>query len=227
MSTPDVPHLTPGSVKSQATRDSILDAAERLFAERGVAGTSIRDITAAAQTNLGAINYHFGSKHELVGEVFRRRLEPVSERRAVLLQAAKEGAGDQSPTVEALLDALIRPVAEQSYAHGKRDTAFMRLMGRLQSEPDPEVERLLRLYSDTIIGGFGAALRVALPQLPPDELSWRMRFTMGALHHALLTASMQPPPKYLRGRLDADGLTRRLVAFAAAGLQAPEPRSEK
>ena len=92
-----------------------------------MAGTSIRDITAAAETNLGAINYHFGSKHELVVEVFRRRLKPVSERRAVLLQAAKEAAGDQPPTVEALLDALIRPVAEQSYAHEKRDTAFMRL----------------------------------------------------------------------------------------------------
>jgi AcrR family transcriptional regulator len=227
MNTRDDHRLTSGNARSEATRASILDAAERLFAERGIAGTSIRDITAAAEANLGAINYHFGSKQELVAHVFRRRLEPLMERRAALLEAAREAAGDRPPTVEALLDALIRPVAEESFAHGRRNTVFVRLMARLESEPDPEVERLLRLYSDTIIGGFSASLRLALPHLPPEELFWRMRFTMGALHDALLTASGAPEGKHLRAKLDADGLVRRLAAFAAAGLRAPHARSKE
>ena len=47
---------------SAATHDRILDAAERLFAEHGVAGTSVRAITDQAQVNVAAVNYHFGSK---------------------------------------------------------------------------------------------------------------------------------------------------------------------
>jgi len=56
------------------TRDRLLDASEGLFASRGYAATSVRDITTEAGCNLAAINYHFGSKHNLYREVFRRRL---------------------------------------------------------------------------------------------------------------------------------------------------------
>jgi AcrR family transcriptional regulator len=49
-----------------STRNHLLDAAERLFAEQGVEATSVRDITKAAGANQGAINYHFQSKDKLV-----------------------------------------------------------------------------------------------------------------------------------------------------------------
>jgi AcrR family transcriptional regulator len=45
-----------------STKDRILDAVERLFAERGYAATSLRIVTAEAGVNLAAVNYHFGSK---------------------------------------------------------------------------------------------------------------------------------------------------------------------
>ena len=54
------------------TRDRILDAAERLFVEHGFEGTSMRMITGAANANLAAVNYHFGSKDALIQAVFRR-----------------------------------------------------------------------------------------------------------------------------------------------------------
>ncbi len=44
------------------TKDKILNAAEKLFAEQGFNGTSLREITSAAEVNLAAVNYHFGSK---------------------------------------------------------------------------------------------------------------------------------------------------------------------
>src|ERR1700689_677128 len=59
------------------TRTRILDAAERLFAERGFRGTSVRAITALAGANLAAVGYHFGSKAELVAAVIRRVTEPI------------------------------------------------------------------------------------------------------------------------------------------------------
>jgi hypothetical protein len=56
------------------TRERILDVAERLFMENGYEATSMRTITSAAEVNLAAVNYHFGSKEALLCEVFRRRL---------------------------------------------------------------------------------------------------------------------------------------------------------
>src|SRR5579859_3138455 len=109
---------------SPSTRETILDTAERLFAERGVAATSIRDITGAAGVNLGAINYHFGTKQDLVAAVFTRRLEPVSNRQWALLDEVEREAGGQPPRLEALIEAMIRPSVERSFAAGKRDTAF-------------------------------------------------------------------------------------------------------
>ena len=54
------------------TRERILDVAERLFMERGYEATSLRMVTGAAEVNLAAVNYHFGSKEGLLREVFRR-----------------------------------------------------------------------------------------------------------------------------------------------------------
>src|SRR5437588_736604 len=54
------------------TRSRILDGAEELFGERGLDRVSIRDITRKAKVNLAAINYHFGSKEDLIAEIFWR-----------------------------------------------------------------------------------------------------------------------------------------------------------
>ena len=57
------------------TKDRILGAAEELFAQYGFAGTSLRQVTSRADVNIAAVNYHFGSKENLVNEVFRRRMD--------------------------------------------------------------------------------------------------------------------------------------------------------
>ena len=58
---------------SDITRDRIIKAAERLFAERGDDHTSIRAIVAKARVNQAAINYHFDGKDGLYREVLRQR----------------------------------------------------------------------------------------------------------------------------------------------------------
>src|SRR5213595_1121734 len=68
-----------------ATKDRILDAAESLFMEHGFEATSLRSITAAADVNLAAVNYHFGSKEELFQAVLTRRLDPMNQERLSLL----------------------------------------------------------------------------------------------------------------------------------------------
>jgi len=64
---------------SDITRERILKAAERLFAERGYDGTSIRTIVAKAKVNQAAINYHFDGKDGLYREVLRTAFRALTE----------------------------------------------------------------------------------------------------------------------------------------------------
>jgi AcrR family transcriptional regulator len=74
------------------TRLRILDVAEELFGEHGFDRVSIRDITKKARVNLAAINYHFGSKEDLIAAIFERRVVPVNEARLAALDAVERTA---------------------------------------------------------------------------------------------------------------------------------------
>jgi AcrR family transcriptional regulator len=74
---------------SEITRDRILKAAERLFAERGYDATSIRTIVAKAGVNQAAINYHFGGKDGLYREVLRAALRALTEHQLAHAEEAK------------------------------------------------------------------------------------------------------------------------------------------
>ena len=62
------------------TKQKLIRTAGKLFAERGFGGTSIRDIAKVARTNLGAINYHFGSKEALFAAVIQEKIEPLRKK---------------------------------------------------------------------------------------------------------------------------------------------------
>jgi TetR/AcrR family transcriptional regulator, regulator of cefoperazone and chloramphenicol sensitivity len=119
--TPTPPGQPPG------TRERILDTAERLFAARGFAATSVREITDAAGANLGAINYHFRSKENLYVEVFARRAtlmrEPVL---AAALEAEDLARKDPEQAIRTLGRAFLAP-------HEDRD-ALQHLLGLFARE---------------------------------------------------------------------------------------------
>ena len=79
------------------TRLRILDAAELLFTQHGFEGTTLRQITGAAEVNLAAVNYHFGSKEELIREVFRRRLTWLNQQRLQELDRLEAAAAGEPP----------------------------------------------------------------------------------------------------------------------------------
>ena len=89
------------------TKDRILDAAEALFMTHGYEATSLRAITAAAEANLAAANYHFGSKEELFEAVLTRRLDPMNQRRVALLTTLEERAAPAPVASERILSALL------------------------------------------------------------------------------------------------------------------------
>src|SRR6185503_19345859 len=106
------------------TRSRILDVAEELFSEQGLDRVSIRAITRKAKVNLAAINYHFGTKEDLIAAVFERRVVPVNAARIAALTKVEKSAGRRSPKLEDILEAFIRPALESSLEASPGGTAF-------------------------------------------------------------------------------------------------------
>jgi AcrR family transcriptional regulator len=196
------------------TRERLLDAAERLFAEKGFEATSLRDVTAKAKANLAAVNYHFGSKEALVRAVFERRLGEVNRKRLALLN----GAGRARPAPEEILHAFIAPTFDLM----KEAPHFIQLMGRFQAEPDSDTHEFVTSRCREVAQQFKRALTAALPRVPVEDLFWRMHFIMGALVH---TWTCHRDIARISGGLcsmkDEDAVTRKLIEFGAAGLRAP------
>jgi AcrR family transcriptional regulator len=205
-----------------ATRDRVLDVAERLFAERGLDAVSIRDITHEAAANLGAVNYHFGTKQELIGAVFERRMRPLTEQRLQTLDALEQAAGNRPLKLESVLEAIFRPAVEQAMDPKRGGAMFSKLMARCLVEPNPVVEETMRKHFEPVVRRFDAALLRAMPKLTHEDVFWRMHLLIGALHHSLLMSSRKPPPG-INLRMDSETYVKRFVAFAAATFQATLP----
>jgi len=101
-------HLSQTELGAQ-TRVRLVDAAEQLFARRGFACTSVRDITAAAACNIAAVNYHFGGKHNLYGEVFRRRMAAMREQRLASIRSVGGPAASLEDVLSAFAKAFLEP----------------------------------------------------------------------------------------------------------------------
>src|SRR5579863_3729805 len=201
------------------TKDRILDTAERLFARDGFEATSLRAITAEAQVNLAAVNYHFQSKDALVQAVIGRRMGPINAHRFALLDSYEAETGGAPVPLDKIMDAFLRPVVEVVGSHARE---FVPLLGRLYSEPGDFAVRLYKDQFERLATRFVSALRLTLPRLPIDELSWRLHFSIGALAHTM--AASQILELMSGGRcniLDADATLARLKAFVIAGLAAP------
>jgi AcrR family transcriptional regulator len=208
---------------------ALLDAAERLFSENGVEGTSVRDIIKAADVNLGAINYHFGTKDRLALEVFARRIQPVNRARIARLDALEKAVSPDKITLPQILEALIRPVMEGDGHDVKSCENLMRLISRSFQEPNPEVKKFVEEQFAEVVRRFDSAILRVIPDLPQGELFWRMCFLHGALHQGLAKWLLfdQLPNVVLNpaaAKPSREGLIQSLITFMAAGLSAPVPR---
>lgn len=199
-----------------STKERILGVAETLFARHGFAGASLRQVTAAANVNLAAVNYHFGSKESLIEEVFRRRLDELNRHRLAALAAIE---ANPSRTLEDVLDAFIRPALEQSM-DSTGGTAFVRVLARAYAEHD---ERLRKFLSDNyghVLREFAGAFSKLLPRLSKDELYWRLDIVAGALTYAMADFGMIKRKNNVSEQSHREQSAQHLVRFAAAGLRA-------
>jgi AcrR family transcriptional regulator len=198
------------------TRVRILDAAELLFTEHGFEATTMRQITGAAEVNLAAVNYHFGSKEALIREVFRRRLSCLNQLEA--------GAGGVPLKPSRILEVFFGAAMKMAADTEGGGRTFMRLLGRTYAKPSAFARGFLAQEYAAVIARFKAALIKALPGVPAAEILWRFHFMLGAMSYAISGAdALHVVAGDALDDGDTEALYARLMSFMLGGLRAPLP----
>ena len=195
-----------------STKDRLLDAAERLFAEKGFGEVSVRELAAAADVNVAAVNYHFQGKENLFQEVIRRRFAAQRDRTLASLADAVT-AGGARPGVDPIIRAMVG-----SYLDGALNTGGARVMALIAREMHASGEAhhgfMFRDIIAPVFGAFSAALLQARPGLDREQVTWLIASVIGQIHH------------FIMRRLKFDGLAaddeaREFMARAFPVLAAP------
>jgi len=205
-------------------RERILDAAEQLFAEQGISGTSLRELTRTANVNLASVHYYFGSKDALLDAVIERRAEPVNERRQRALAGLQSGG--RCPEVEAILEAYFRPAVTAIPASGERQR-LGRLVARIEAQPPQLVEGLFRKHFGEVSSQFVDALHRALPHLRSALVADRFRYAAG-LFSFLFSGNfdLDTLPGHEREPQSLEDELTSAVGFLAAGIRAKDPLAD-
>lgn len=203
------------TAEEPSRRAKILRAAERLFAQEGFHGASMRDIAEAAGVGLSIVVYHFETKQNLYRAVFAEHEKLFGERLAELRAISNLHAPD---AVERIVTAFVMPVMRQQ---ARPDGKFYSMLTvREASDPHERSRGILRDYYDPMAREFIAALQRALPEKSPEYLHWAYLFAVGALVMNFFDERMSRLSKhrYKPGDLPTKG--RFLVRFITAGIMA-------
>src|SRR6187551_264686 len=157
-------------MSSDRTRSAILAAAERLYADRGFGDVTLRDIVAEANVNLAAVNYHFGSKDELIAELFVTRGLVTNRERLNELKAAEENGGGRAD-LAAIFTALVGPTLRGCLGPEKQRSDAARFMIRASIEAVPPIRKIKNREVDHL-RRFAAAMRRTLPDHDEADLYW-------------------------------------------------------
>src|SRR5260370_25190717 len=141
---------------------AILAAAERLYADGGFGDVTLRDIVAEANVNLAAVNYHFGSKDELIAELFVTRSLATNRERLNELKAAEEKGGGRAG-IDAIMHALVGPTLRGCLGPDREGSTAARFMIRASIESVPPIRRI-KNRAGARLRKFIAPLRRAIPE---------------------------------------------------------------
>ena len=201
---------------AEQTPHRLLDAAEVLFAERGYAHTSVRDITRAAGCNVAAVNYHFGSKGAMYEQMFRRRLTELREQRLAAVDRARRNRGDLEAVLRTFANAFLEPLVDVSA--GRR---MMQLFMREMTDPHLPAGIFYDLMIKPVSAQFRQVLTEACEGLGEAAAQTCFFSLVGQLLQILQLQNI------FAGSSDADSMMPDLsawvdhvVRFSAAGIRA-------
>ena len=160
-----------------STKEKILDAAEALFSENGFTDTSLRQITSEAEVNLASVNYHFGSKKELIQQVLERYLSvamPALDKEMDSLEKA-----NPEPELEDVFALHIKPLLALNQIKENGTSLYLKLLGRGYYDSQGHLRKYMYAKYGSTLDRFVALVHKAYPELPASEVFWRLHFTLG------------------------------------------------
>lgn len=156
--------------RSQATRDALLYATERMIAEKGMLDVSTRDILrAAGQRNQSALQYHFGTKDDLISATISRRIELMDARRRQMLETV-----ESRDDLKSLIAVVIQPLIDLALSDD--GAVVLTFLAQAITRPEYSLRQVLSLAESSALDETLDAIADALDGLSPSELS--LRFSM-------------------------------------------------
>ena len=168
---------------ASSTRERILAAAEKHFAEHGLEHASVRAITQLADANSAAVVYYFGSKEELFEIVLNRCVAALVEPRLRALDALEQRLGGKPVPLADIVRVLAEPYVMNRADPQRPAALYARFYGRMYAEPNDVHRRVVRTGFEELQQRFLGALARRLPQLPIEELTWRLVCILTSLVH--------------------------------------------
>jgi AcrR family transcriptional regulator len=204
----------------RTTKDKLMDAAEKLFARRGIHGTSLRDITGEAGVDLALVNYHFGNKKKLLACVIERRGNVLNQERLRRLNDVRLKAAPRAPSTEAVVGAFFDPILERLAHAGSGWHSYFALLAYVNNSPEWGRTMMSKTF-DTTVRDFIQALMAAMPHAAHADIYWGYNFLTGALTLSLAeTGRLDVLSGGMCRSDDVSALKERLGPFVAAGLRA-------
>lgn len=207
----------------QTTQQKVLDAAQSLFAETGFNGTSLRQITSLAEVNLASVNYHFGSKKELIQAVLQRYLSVLMPR--LDQEFTRLLASQQPNSLTQVLSVFVKPLLELNNVHQHGTRLFLQLLGRGYTDVQGHLRWFFNHNYGRVLDKLVLLVQQSCPDLPASELFWRLHFSLGTIVFTMASneALVEIAEADFNETIDIEGVIMRLLPYLAAAIAAPVP----
>jgi AcrR family transcriptional regulator len=211
---------------ASATQESILDAAEQVFASYGYEGAAMREIAKRARVNQALLHYHFETKDNLYERVVERRSSAINNYRIELLDALH--ADGHLPTLEQLLYVLYAPHAYMRGGSPNTVAAYTQMILAITIGSDERSQALMTKYFDGIARRFIDAFMQVQPELSRSDAVWAYLFALGV--RAQVHARNNRAARLSDGlcdNTDLEEVVALVVPFVAAGIRQLAAASSK
>ncbi|WP_234252856.1 TetR family transcriptional regulator [Billgrantia aerodenitrificans] len=166
-------------------KEKLLESALKLFSSNGYNAVSMRAIAQEAGANVGSLTYHFGSKANLLREIYQQHTGPMNQRRKELLGEALR-IEDSDSRLVAILRAYVIPAFSMSENGIGGGAEFTRLRAILTAEGNQDASAIIADTFDETSRTFLQAISDCIPDASREGLIWRSQFLLGSLYYALI-----------------------------------------
>ncbi len=203
------------------TKTRILDAAEKLFAERGFSETSLRLITSKAEVNLASVNYHFGSKKELIRAVLARFLDVFMPAASFEIDSLQRS--DKDASLNDIFSILVKPLLDLNQLRSEGTRTFLQLLGRGYIESQGHLRWFITTHYGEHLSQFVKAVADSAPHIPPAEMFWRLHFTLGTVVFTMASADAltEIAAADFGEHNNIEAVIRKVIPYLSAGVTVP------